>query len=153
MGHIRDTFHIDAPLDVCWDIGTDASRQPEWSEGVLEVKDVTGRLDHVGAGYTRVFRVAGRHLEARFEVVRVEPLHFMEVTGTTPGGGRARYTVRNEAAGTGTDGTFEMEYELPGGLIGGLANKLFMERALERQMRHSNENLKALCEAQVPSRA
>jgi uncharacterized membrane protein len=46
-----------------------------------------------------------------------------------------------------------MEYELPGGLIGDLANRLFMERALERQMRHSNENLKALCEAQVPSRA
>jgi Polyketide cyclase / dehydrase and lipid transport. len=77
----------------------------------------------------------------------------MEVAGTTPGGGKARYTVRNEAAGNGTDGTFEMEYELPGGLIGDLANKLFMERALERQMRHSNENLKALCEAQVPSRA
>ena len=77
----------------------------------------------------------------------------MEVTGTTLGGGRARYTVRDEAAGTGTDGTFVMEYELPGGPIGDLANELFMERALERQMRHSNENLKALCEAQVPSRA
>ena len=88
MGHIRDTFHIDAPLDVCWDIGTDASRQPEWSEGVLEVKDVTGRLDHVGAAYTRVFAIAGRRLEGRFEVVEVEPLHFMRVTGTTPGGGR-----------------------------------------------------------------
>lgn len=141
MGHIRDSFHIDAPLDVCWDVGTDAGRQPEWSEGVLEVKDVTGRLDQVGAGYTGVFQIAGRHLEARFEVVRVEPLHFMEVAGTTPGGGTARYSVRNEAAGSGTDGTFEMDYELPGGLIGDLANKLFMERALERQMRHSNENL------------
>jgi uncharacterized membrane protein len=153
MGHIRETIHIDAPLDVCWDIGTDAGRRPEWSEGVLEVKDVTGRLDQVGAGYTRVFQIAGRHLEARFEVVRVEPLRFVEVASTTPGGGRARYTISNEAAGTGTDGTFEMYYELPGGLFGDLASKLFMERALERQMRHSNENLKALCEAQVPSRA
>ena len=44
MGHLRETFHIDAPLDVCWDIGTDAGRQPEWAECVLEVKDVTGRL-------------------------------------------------------------------------------------------------------------
>jgi coenzyme Q-binding protein COQ10 len=153
MGHIRDTIHIDAPLDVCWDIGSDAGRQPEWSEGVLEVKDVTGRLDHVGAAYTRVFAIAGRRLEGRFEVVEVEPLHFMKVTGTTPGGGRASYTVRNEAAGTGTDGTFEMDYELPGGVFGDLANKLFMERALERQIRHSNENLKALCEAQVPTPA
>ena len=153
MGHIRDTFHIDAPLDVCWDIGTDAARQPEWSEGVLEVRDVTGRLDHVGASYTRVFAIAGRRLEIRFEVVRVDPLRLIEVAGTTPGGGSAHYTVRNEAAGTGTDGTFEMDYELPGGVIGDLANKLFMERALERQMRHSNENLKALCEAEVPSHA
>jgi len=153
MGHIRDTFHIDAPLEVCWDIGTDVSRQPEWSEGVLEVKDVTGARDHVGAAYTRVFAIVGRRLEGRFEVVEVEPLRFMKVTGTTPGGGRASYTVRNEAAGTGTDSTFEMEYELPGGVFGDFANKLFMERALERQMRHSNENLKALCEAQVPTLA
>ena len=153
MGHIRDTFHIDAPLEVCWDIGTDAARQPEWSEGVLEVKDVTGRLDRVGAAYTRVFSIAGRRLEGRFEVVEIEPLHFMKVAGTTAGGGRASYTVRNVADGAGTNGTFEMDYELPGGVIGDLANKLFMERALERQMRHSNENLKALCEAQVPSLA
>ncbi|MFL5724616.1 MAG: SRPBCC family protein, partial [Chloroflexota bacterium] len=63
MAHIRDTIHIDAPLDVCWDICSDAGRQPEWSEGVLEVKDVTGRLDTVEAAYTRVFAIAGRRLE------------------------------------------------------------------------------------------
>lgn len=153
MGHIRETFHVKAPLDVCWDIGTDANRLPEWQEGVVEVKDVTGKLDRIGAGYTSVFQIAGRRLEGRFEVSKVESPRLMELTGTTPGGGRAKFTVRSESAGNGTDTTVEIEYDLPGGVAGTIADKLFMERALERQVRHSNENFTALCESKVPAYA
>ena len=42
-----------------------------------------------------------------------------------------------------------MDYDLSGGVFGDIANKLFMEGALKRQMRHSNENLKTFSEAQV----
>ncbi|MGH2356885.1 MAG: hypothetical protein ACRDGJ_02595 [Candidatus Limnocylindria bacterium] len=45
--------------------------------------------------------------------------------------------------------TVELDYELPGGLAGDIADKLFMERAIERRIRHSNENLKALAEAKA----
>jgi hypothetical protein len=41
------------------------------------------------------------------------------------------------------------DYELPGGFFGDMADKLFMERAIERDLRHSNQNLKALCEAKA----
>jgi hypothetical protein len=44
-------------------------------------------------------------------------------------------------------------YELPGGFIGDLAFKLFAERAVERDLRHSNENFKAIVEAEVPVHA
>jgi hypothetical protein len=44
-----------------------------------------------------------------------------------------------------------MDYELPGGFFGGIADKLFMERQIERDIKLSNANFKALCEAKVPS--
>ena len=110
MGHIRDTIHIDAPLDVCWDIGSDAGRQPEWSEGVLEVKDVTGRLDHVGAAYTRVFAIAGRRLEGRFEVVAYLRSLPSLWSDSGPDGRQALATAL--FARTDVQGFERMEYEL-----------------------------------------
>lgn len=46
-----------------------------------------------------------------------------------------------------------MDYELPGGFFGDIADRLFMERQIERDVKHSNENFKALCEAKVPAHA
>jgi uncharacterized membrane protein len=45
--------------------------------------------------------------------------------------------------------SIEVDYELPGGFVGGVADKLFVERAIERDIKHSLENFKAICEADV----
>jgi hypothetical protein len=38
---------------------------------------------------------------------------------------------------------------VPAGFVDELADKLFVESAIERDARHSMENLKAICEAKV----
>jgi uncharacterized membrane protein len=96
-----------------------------------------------------VLKLGGRRLEGRWEVSRVETPRVLEFTGTAPGGGRATAKNRFESAGGGTDLTIEVEYELPGGFVGGMADKLFVERAIERDVKHSVENFKAICEAEV----
>lgn len=149
MGHIRESIHVDAPIDQVWELGANCERYPEWQTGVVEVRDCTGPIDHVGAKYTIVYKSMGRRLEATFQVTRAEKPRLVESKGTVPGGGHATSLQSAEPAGGGTDLTFTMDYELPGGFVGGLADKLFMERALERDIRHSNENFKALCEADV----
>lgn len=150
MGHIRDKFHVDAPIEAVWDLGADPQRLTEWQTNLVEVKDVTpGKLDYVGAAYRFVYRFAGRELTGRFEITKIEKPTYVEYTGTTPGGGTATFSTRAEPTGTGTDITFEMDYELPGGFFGDLADKLFMERQIERDSKHFNQNFKALCEAKV----
>jgi uncharacterized membrane protein len=149
MGHVRETLHIDAPPDRVWALGTDPSRYPEWQAGLVEVRDISGPLDRVGSKYTAVYQVMGRRLEGTTEVTKLEPGKLIEERGSIVGGGPAVSTIRIEPLSGGTDMTFELDYELPGGLIGDIANKLFMERAIERQIRHSNENFKALAEAKV----
>ena len=153
MGHIRHTFHVDAPPERVWELAADAKRIPEWNVSFIEVKDVSGPLDRVGASYTSVLKLAGRRLEGRWELSRVEAPSLAELTGSAPGGGRGTYTARYEAAEGGTDVTWELEYELPGSFVGGIADKLFVERANERDFRHSAENFKAIVEAEVTAHA
>jgi uncharacterized membrane protein len=149
MGHIRESIHIDAPIDQVWELSANCERFPEWQTGIVEVKDCTGPIDHVGAKYTAVYKSMGRKLEGTFEVTRAEKPRMIEEKATVPGGGHGNSIVTLDPAGGGTDVTLTFDYELPGGFIGDLANKLFMERALERDLRHSNENFKALCEAEA----
>jgi uncharacterized membrane protein len=149
MGHIRESIHIDSPIEHVWELGAKCERYPEWQTGIVEVKDCSGPIDHVGAKYSIVYKSMGRRLDATFEVTRAERPRLIEQKGTVPGGGNATFLQTAEPAGGGTDITLTMDYELPGGFIGDLANKLFMERALERDIRHSNENFKALCEAEA----
>jgi uncharacterized membrane protein len=149
MGHVLQTGHIDAPPDRAFALALDAARIPEWNSSVIEVKDISGSLDQVGSSYVSVLKLAGRRLDGRWEVSRVESPRVLEFAGTAPGGGRATSKNRFEPAGDGTDLTIEIDYELPGGFVGGMADKLFVERAIERDVKHSVENFKAICEAEV----
>ena len=67
-------------------------------------------------------------------------------TATTPLGGSARQRVDYEPEGSGTRVTIDMEYEIAAGILGQVLSKAFAERAIERDVHHSAENLKALAE-------
>jgi uncharacterized protein YndB with AHSA1/START domain len=149
MGHIRQSSHIDASPEQVFALAIDAKRVPEWNASVVETRDVSGPLDRVGASYTAILKLGGRRLEGQWEVSRVEQPGLLEITGTAPGGGRATAINRFEPAAMGTDFSLEVDYELPGGFVGGIADKLFVERAIERDAKHSLENFKAICEAEV----
>lgn len=148
MGDVKYTYRIDAPPERVFDFGLITERFPEWNASLNEVKDISGPLDRVGATYTALMRVGGRPLETRWEVVRFERPSYFELKGTTPGGS-ARQISRLEPIGAGTEVFFELHYELPGGFLGQFADKLFVERAIERDVKHSADNYKAIVEAEV----
>jgi len=77
------------------------------------------------------------------------------VTASSPRGGTAHLLVRYEPDGSGTKLSTDLDYELPMGLFGNVADKLFAERAMTRDVHHSGENFKALVEeeAMVPTTA
>ena len=68
------------------------------------------------------------------------------------GGAQGTVQVTYQEAGGGTDVTVEFEYDLPGGLFAGIAEKL-LGGSIERDLRHSMENFKELAEATVPAHA
>ena len=153
MGRIHHEYHIDAPPEFAWSLGRDPDRMPEWNTTTVSVKDVSGPLDEPGATYTTVSKIAGRPLEVQWHVERVEPGRLAELTASSPRGGSAHLVVRYEVDGSGTKLITDLDYELPMGFLGEAADKLFAERAMTRDIRHSGENFKALVEeeAMVPT--
>lgn len=146
MPQVRHDFRIDAPVDRVWAVAIDANRIPEWQTNIVEMRDVSGPLDVVGTRYTAVNKLAGRRLESEWEVAKAEPNRLLELTGKAPGGGRAMNRIRLTPTDGATDFQVELDYELPGGFLGQFANRLIVERSLQRDVRHSSENFKALCE-------
>lgn len=149
MGHVVHHIHIDAPPERVFELAIQIERLPEWQANLVEVRDVAGPGDRIGTSWTAVLKIAGRKLESRWEITRAERPTRLESSGTAPGGGRATMVNRFEPAADGTDSSIEIDYELPGGFVGDVADKLFVERSVERDTRHSAENFKAICEAGV----
>ena len=150
MGNVRLNEHIDAPIDHVWDINASCERLPEWNVNVVEVKDCQGRLDRVGARTTTVTRVFGRRIEGSQETTKADKPHAFAVKLDGAGGARGTVDVTYTEARGGTDATVELEYNLPMGLFAGVAEKL-LGGSIERDLRHSMENFKALCESTIPA--
>ena len=151
MGHVVNHVHIDAAPERVFGLAIQPERLPEWQANLVEVRDVSGPGDQVGTSWTAIMKIGGRKLDGRWEVTRVERPTYVELSGTAPGGGRATVINRFEPEDGGTDASIELDYVLPGGFLGGVADKLFVERSVERDTRHSGENFKAICEAEVPA--
>ena len=150
MGHVRVSEHINAPIDQVWDLNANCERVPEWNVNVIEVKDCPGRLDRVGAKATTVTRVMGRKIEGSAETTKADKPHAFAQKLVGAGGAKATVSVTYAEAGGGTDTTIELDYDLPMGMFAGIAEKL-LGGSIERDVRHSMENFKAMCEATVPA--
>lgn len=150
MSTIRLTFHVNAPLEQVAALYRQLERVPEWQHDILEVKDASGPPDHVGATYTLVYRRMGRRLEQRMVVTRCEPPQLMQQTANTPLGGQMTSTTRLEPSRSGTEVHWQMDYRLPGGIVGALLDRLLFRAAFERTVREYNENFQALAEGREP---
>jgi carbon monoxide dehydrogenase subunit G len=117
---------------------------------IVEVKDCQGRLDRIGARATTIVRVFGRRIEGTQETTKADKPHSYAVKATGAGGAKATLDQTFTEAGGGTDIGVDIEYELPMGLFAGVAEKL-LGGSIERDLRHSMENFKALCESTIPA--
>ena len=150
MKHLRMSDHFDAPIDRVFELGTDFKRYPEWNVSFSEIKEVTGPTDQVGTKVHAVMKVLGRSMEGWSEIIEVERPRAFKMVGTGPEDSKLTLAYRFIPAGTGTDLETEIDYELPAGILGQIADKLFVESSIQRDLRHSMENFKAFVETKVP---
>ncbi|HET7727619.1 MAG TPA: SRPBCC family protein [Candidatus Limnocylindrales bacterium] len=152
MGHVRDVVDIHAPIERVWDFIVDYARWPEWQTNLIELRDFGGVPGTVGFTYTAVYKGLGRRLEGRFEVTVSEPPRLLEEKGHLPGTGEAKSSTLLEATPDGgTTVTFTLDYQMTGGFLGDIADRLVFEHAMERDFHTSGLTMKELIEAAVPA--
>lgn len=149
MAHVTITEHVEAPIERVFDLFIDVKRWPEFMPGGTEIKQVTGPVDTVGSKILTSTLFMGRKMESWDEIVEVARPRLLKMQ-SEGSGFKGTTTYRLTPAGQGTDLVVESDYEVPMGFLGHVADRLFLEKAMERQMRHAGENMKALLEAEVP---
>jgi len=150
MSHLSTTFRVGAQPDTVFDLVADPSRAPEWQTMITEMGEISGRPGGVGSSYTGFYRVAGRRIEGHFIVTAAERPTLHQAAGTTRGGW-ARWTTVIEAVDEGSEVRVDLEYELPGELIGSLFGILTGNR-LDQEFRRTYDNLRELAEADADPR-
>ena len=150
MSQVRMTARFDAPIDRVFELGTEFKRFPEWNVSYNEVKEVTGPTDQVGTRIVAVMQVLGAFVQGTAEIVEVDRPRTLKLIGKGDTGGTMETMYHFTPTASGTELTIVIDYELPAGILGHLADKLFVENAIERAVKHSLENFKALVEARAP---
>jgi hypothetical protein len=151
MSHLSMSLRIEASAEAVFDLIADPARSPEWQTLLVEMGDIAGRPGGIGSSFVGFYRVAGRKLAGRFVVTAADRPAVFQVNGTTTGGW-ARWTTMLQPAGSACDVQVNLEYELPGEIVGSLFGMLTGNR-MEREFHRTYENLKRLVEtgtARVP---
>jgi uncharacterized membrane protein len=149
MALIQRAIDVEAGRDRVFALLTDLDRLPEWATIVVETRDVSELPLRPGCRFRQTLRVVGRELESEWRVTELEAERRISYEATAPGGGSMtmRQTVTPRDGGSRVQ--LEIDYELPGGLLGELVDRAFVEEQNEREADRSLANLKELLDGQA----
>ena len=150
MTIIESSVLIDATVDEVTSVAYDARRMTEWYVGMTsaEPDDVYpepgGQVDVVyqAVGTTFKLKMTAQILESRDDGSA-----FMQDTLEGSLAGVSRWSYVPEGAGTRVTAVFD--YEIPGGVLGKVVDKLAVERANSENLEKSLANLKAEVEKEI----
>jgi uncharacterized protein YndB with AHSA1/START domain len=146
MTHLAMSTHYDAPIERVFEFATDFAHYPEWNVNYVAVDEVIGPVDQPGTRVHGELKLLGRQVAGWGEIKAVERPRLLQMESTTEDGS-TKFVYRFTPDETGTLAEYEFDYELKPGIFGAIADKLFIERSVERDLRHSMENSKAFIEA------
>lgn len=147
MGFVHITRHVRAaPHDVFARV-VDPDGLTEWLHLVEEVRAASPRLDELGAQLVAVMVLGPQHLEVDWVVTKLEPDRVLHLEGTAVEGGDAEVRIECGLWDGETEFELDLEYTLPGGFVTSVADHIWIERAIARDLKHSVRDLAILCRA------
>jgi coenzyme Q-binding protein COQ10 len=147
MARLKDSMFIDAPTEKVHAFAADIKKWPIWYVGLGKADSVEGD-NSPGTVIKQSYLFMGVHIPVTTKVTE---------NSVDADGGR-HWKAENEGSlagwthwdylpkGGGTLVEVEMEYSVPGRVLGKAADRLFVERNQERALRHTLTNLKQLTE-------
>ncbi len=113
---------------------------PQWMANLQEVHTITGRS--VGDSFEWTFRMAGLTFKGKTVFAAIEPNQYLREDGSGDLTNSWEWRLSPTITGA-TQVRVGVEYTVPGGaVLGALANKLFVERQNEKDLKQSLDDLK-----------
>jgi uncharacterized membrane protein len=147
MSRVKESIFIAAPPEKVHDFASDVSKWSTWFVGLGQAESVEG--DNTPG---TVIKQSYHFLGMRFPITttvtenRADADGSYHWKGTNEGGIPGWNAWDYEPKDGGTLVTAEIEYAVPGSVVGKVADRLFVERNQERSLRHTLEHLKQLTE-------
>jgi len=141
MARVQRSVVIKATPEETMAFLSDAGRWPEWYPGMTET-DVARPFPEKGGKVTFKVKSAGIAMPITETVIDYQPakLHLFRMEGMLSG--QARWELA--ATGDGTVLTTTFDYALRGGVIGRVADALFVKRMNAKSLEEALQNCKAL---------
>ena len=143
MTILEQSTIIKASPDEVESVSTMPSNVPKWYAGIESI-DPDTTYPEVGGTAKVVYKSAGAKFNLTVTVTEREPnrVFVQKMDGMITGSYRTLY----EPQGDATKVTMAFDYEMPGGSIGKLLDKLLVERMNAKNLETSLKQLKALIE-------
>ena len=143
MAYVEREVLINTPLDTVYNYAGSAENLAEWYVGIVSVQP-DGVWPQVGGKIGIRYQVAGVNLDVTATVLTYDPpIEFVfRLDGAVSG---TSHWVYADAGGS-THLKAGFDYDLPGGVLGQIADKLVVEQMNVTNGEQSLANLKAICE-------
>lgn len=149
MATIEHTVEIDRPPAEVWAVLEDVRRLPELSQSTVSVSDAPDRLTGPGDRFRQVVKAVGKRFESEWEVLELEPERRLVIEGSVGYGVTYRLLESLEPVDGGTRTRFGVciEYRLPFGPLGRVAEKLGVSRLAAQEAEEVATGLRRVVEA------
>jgi uncharacterized membrane protein len=144
MSYVEHEGFIGVPVEDVFAALLRVEEAPRWMVGLEEVRNVSGR--GLGDGFEWTFKMAGKlSFRGRTVFTALEPDSYLREEGS--GDLTNAWDWRLSPEMSGTHVRVRVEYVVPGGsVLGGMLDKLFVEKQNQKDLEQSLVNLKALLE-------
>ncbi len=148
MAHIARTIEIARPAEEIFDYITDLDRLTEWATMVKETRDLGDRPIKQGTTFSQTIKAAGSvDIDCDWHVKQLERPRHVHYEATAPDGGQMQMSQTIMPLDGGRSKVeIDLDYEVPGGILGQIADKLVFESQNEKEADTSLENLKRILE-------
>ena len=144
MPIVKTSILINAPVEKIFEAMVDPEGIPKWAP-IDSVSKIKGEPGEIGSSAEYLMGDFGMKFRQTMTVILVDkPASIVyEMAGAFPG--KWTYTLEKEDSSTRLSA--EVHYTVRGGLIGNIANKLFLQRIHQQKTELFAKGLKTLCEA------
>lgn len=147
MATIEHSVDIERPVADVWAVLEDVRRLPELSQSTVSVSEAPDRLTAPGQRFRQVVKAVGKRFDSEWEVLELEPERRLTIEGSVGYG--VTYRLIESLVPLGAERTrFDVciEYRLPFGPLGRVAERLGVSRLAEQEAGEVAAGLKRVVE-------